>query len=300
VISVALPVLNGERTLKDAVVSILSQGYSDWELLVMDDGSSDRSVEIAKSFNDPRIRVVADGLHRGISGQVNRAVQMARGKYLARMDQDDVAYFSRFQKQVEFLDTHPEVDLVGGWMAVFRSGGTLLGMRRPPATHAEICARPWGGLPMGHPTWMGRSEWFRQNPYRADVVRMEDWELLFRTYPHSRFANIPEVVLGYREDSLSLAKLLFTRKNICKLAIRYARANKKASLAVRVIAGQVARSLVDTLALSTGLDYKLLRHRAKPATSSEAEEWRKIWAATTEADRSATDAMALARTASEA
>jgi glycosyltransferase involved in cell wall biosynthesis len=292
VISVVLPFRNAQKTLKDAVVSIFSQSCQDWELLLMDDCSSDKSVEIAESVRDTRVRVVADGVHRGLSAQLNRAVAMAHGKYVARMDADDIAYPDRLQKQFEFLESHPEVDLVGGWMAIFRSDGTLMGMRRPPASHAEICARPWAGIPIGHPTWMGRLEWFRRSPYRTDAIRMEDWELLLRTHSSSRFANLPEVVLGYREDSLSLGKLLQARKNICKLAARYAKEHKRYHVAGMVIAGQAARSLQDILALSTGLGHKLLRHRAMPATPAEAQEWKKVWEEISAANADAVAAVA--------
>jgi glycosyltransferase involved in cell wall biosynthesis len=266
--------------------SILSQSCKDWELLVVDDGSTDGTLEIAKEFSDSRIRVVAGDEHLGLPAQLNRAVQMAHGKYLARMDADDIAYPSRLEQQLAFLKSHPDVDLVGGSMAVFKNDGTLLGLRRLPASHAEICARPWAGFPMAHPTWMGRIEWFRQNPYRTDAVRMEDRELLFRTYSHSRFGNIPQVLLGYREDSLSLGKLLLARKNTCKLAVEYAREQRKFALAGRVIAGQLGRVVVETLALSTGIGYRILRHRALPPTAAEEEEWKRVWIAIHAAEKS--------------
>src|SRR5262249_52814506 len=161
----------------------------------------------------------------------NQAVGLARGRYFARMDADDIAYPSRVEKEVEFLNSHPEVDLVSTWMSVFRGDGTLLGLRRYPISHNEICARPWAGFPMAHPTCMGRIEWFRQNAYRTDALRMEDRELLLRTYAHSRFANLPEALLGYREDSLSLGKLLLARRNSCRLALEYATECKKFGLA---------------------------------------------------------------------
>jgi glycosyltransferase involved in cell wall biosynthesis len=278
-VSVALPMLNSRKTIGDAIRSVVWQGYPKWELLVLDDGSNDGGIDLAKDFNDPRIRIMADGVHRGLPAQLNRAVQMARGEYFARMDADDIAYPSRFQKQVEFLQSHPDVDLVGASVAVFRSDGTLLGLRRPPAGHAEICARPWSGVPMVHPTWMGRIQWFRENPYRTDAVRMEDRELLVRTYSHSRFANLSEVLLGYREDSLSLAKLFQARKNTSRLIVEYGREHRKFVLAGTTIAGQIGRFALETLALSTGLGYKILRHRIPPATRAEAEEWKQVWAA---------------------
>jgi glycosyltransferase involved in cell wall biosynthesis len=289
--------LDSGKTIEDAIVSVVWQACRKWELLVMDDGSSDASIDLAKKFNDRRIRIIADGVHRGLPAQLNRAVQLAQGEYFARMDADDIAYPSRLQKQVEFLKSHPGVDLVGASVAVFRSDGTLLGTRRFPAGHAEICMRPWAGFPMAHPTWMGRLQWFRQNPYREDAVRMEDRELLFRTYSQSRFANIPEVLLGYREDSLSLGRQLQARKNTCKLTAAYARQHGKFALAGRVIAGQAARIAVETLALSTGLGYKILRHRAMLPTPAEAEEWKRVWTAVTSAAAAETIAAPVAKTA---
>jgi glycosyltransferase involved in cell wall biosynthesis len=277
-ISVALAALNSERTLAAAISSLQAQSCGDWELLLMDDGSSDLTLKIAQSFQDARIRIVADGVHRGLPGQLNRAVKMARGKYLARMDADDIAYPNRFQKQVEFLENNPEIDLTAGWVTVFRSDGTLLGSRRPPALHDQICARPWRGIPMAHPTWMGRIEWFRANPYKEDQVRMEDRELLLRTYRSSRFAVIPQVLLAYREDSLSLKKILLARRNTCKMALRLAFQEKRFGLAAMVIAGQGVRSAMEILALPTGLNYIVLRSRAPHSTDEEAQNFHALWA----------------------
>jgi glycosyltransferase involved in cell wall biosynthesis len=277
-LTIALPAFNSERTLRAALVSLIRQSYDDWELLVMDDGSTDGTVEIAHGFRDPRIRVIADGVHRGLPSQLNRAVEMARGKYLARMDADDIAYPSRLQKQIEFLESNPEVDLLGTWMAVFRSDGTLLGTRRFPARHSEICARPWAGFPMAHPTWMGRIKWFRQNRYAEDAARMEDRELLLRTWTKSCFAVLPEVLLAYREDSLSLRKILFARKNICRMAIRYAVREEKFLHPALLVLGQCARAAVETVALPTGLTYKLLRSRAQAPTREERRAWEALLA----------------------
>jgi glycosyltransferase involved in cell wall biosynthesis len=276
-ISIVLPALNSERTLASAIASVQAQTFQDWELLVLDDGSTDSTVEIALSVGDSRIRVIADGTHRGLPAQLNRAVEMARGKYLARMDADDLAYPTRFQKQADFLDENPEVDLVAGWVTVFRSDGTLLGTRRAPTSHEQICARPWRGIPMAHPTWLGRVEWFRANPYREDQVRMEDRELLLRTYQSSRFAVIPEVVLAYREDSVSLKKIVQARRNTCRMAMWLAIQNGQFALAAKVIAGQCARLSMEIVAVPTGLTYKVLGSRARPATLQEKQDFQILW-----------------------
>jgi hypothetical protein len=174
------------------------------------------------------------------------------------------------------LQAHPEIDLVGGAMIVFGGDGSAIGARRPALDHAQICAHPWAGIPIGHPTWMGKTEWFRGNPYREDAVRMEDRELLFRTYRASRFANLPQVLLGYREDTLSLRKMLTARRYACRMMLRAAREGAPCA-AVRGILGQVARSLVETAATGSGLDGFLLRHRNPAASAELIAEWTQVF-----------------------
>src|SRR5579863_5206493 len=128
-ISVGMPVLNCEKTLELAMRSIVRQSRGDWALIVIDDGSTDHTVEIARSFSDPRVLVCADGLHTGLSERLNEAIQLSRGEYFARMDGDDVAYPERFERQVRYLEEHPEVDLLGAGILVFKGSGCALGTR---------------------------------------------------------------------------------------------------------------------------------------------------------------------------
>jgi hypothetical protein len=192
------------------------------------------------------------------------------------MDGDDIAYPDRLQRQLEYLQNHEAVDLVAGSILVFCSDGAAIGVRRGAAIHAQICAHPWSGIPMAHPTWMGRTEWFRHNPYNVEMVRMEDWELLFRTYRHSQFANLPEIVLGYREDTLSLRKILLARQNRCAMLLRSVGRGCTPLHAVYGIAGQIARSLVDIAAIESNLNYRLLKHRTPPVTSDEVAAWKDV------------------------
>src|SRR3989442_4795829 len=107
-VSIGLSIYNAEATLAIAVKSILAQTYPAWELLLIDDGSHDASSKIAQSFKDARIVVVSDGQNKGLSARLNQAIKMARGKYFCRMDQDDIAFPNRLERQVEFLETHPD------------------------------------------------------------------------------------------------------------------------------------------------------------------------------------------------
>jgi hypothetical protein len=183
--------------------------------------------------------------------------------------------------QLEFLQSHPEVDLVGGWVVVFRNDGTAFGVRRGPLTHEQICAHPWNGIPMAHPTWMGKLEWFRRNPYSTDAPRQkfdtQDQDLLLRTHQKSRFAIVPEIVLGYRENSLSLSKILYARRDMCKTMVRVAREQHRFMTAALGIGTLIAKGLVDIFAISTGMKYHILRHRATALRDEEEIEWRAVW-----------------------
>ena len=280
-VSIGMPVFNSAATVAQAICSILNQTLVDWELLIIDDGSTDNTPEIAASFDDPRIIVIRGEENKRLPARLNECVSRARGKYFARIDGDDIAYPGRLKCQLEFLQSHPEVDLVGGWVVVFRNDGTAFGVRRGPLTHEQICAHPWNGIPMAHPTWMGKLEWFRRNPYRTDAPRQkfdtQDQDLLLRTHQKSRFAIVPEIVLGYRENSLSLSKILYARRDMCKTMVRVAREQHRFMTAALGIGTLIAKGLVDIFAISTGMKYHILRHRATALRDEEEIEWRAVW-----------------------
>jgi hypothetical protein len=281
VVSIGMPVFNCAATVAQAICSILNQTFVDWELLIIDDASTDNTPEIAASFDDPRIIVIRGEKNKRLPTRLNECVRSSRGKYFARMDGDDIAYPVRLKCQLEFLESHPEVDLAAGWVVVFRNDGTALGARRGPQTHEQICAHPWNGISMAHPTWVGKTEWFRRNPYRTDVPRQKfdtlDQDLLLRSHQKSRFTIVPEVVLGYREDSLSLSKILLSRRGMYNTMVRIAREQHMFATAALGIIGLVAKGLVDTIAICTGLNYRLLRHRASVMSAEEKREWRSVW-----------------------
>src|SRR6516164_1614607 len=155
-VSIGMPAFNCEETLAVAIRSILSQSCEDWELLVMEDGSGDGTLEVARSFSDSRISVISDASHKGLVARLNQAVEISLGKYFARMDADDVAYPERFERQVEYLERHPQVDLVGCHMLMFRDGGIAFGCRLTPENHEVICDQPASGFRIAHATLMGR------------------------------------------------------------------------------------------------------------------------------------------------
>ena len=275
-VSIGMPVYNCESTVAESIASVLNQTFENWELIIYDDGSTDRTVAIARQFTDRRIHIKVGSTNCGLPACLNKIVAGSRSQFFARMDGDDVAYPERLEKQLEFLRSHREVDLVAGSILVFRSDGVVLGARRGALTHEQICAHPWSGIPMAHPTWMGKTEWFLRNPYNAEMVRMEDWELLFRTYGTSRFANLPQILLGYREDSLSLRKILLARRNRCRTLLSSPSRSCSSWRRTSALTGQFARSLVDIAALGLKLDYRILKYRALPVSSDEIAAWQAV------------------------
>jgi glycosyltransferase involved in cell wall biosynthesis len=277
VVSIGMPLFNCEKTVGSALRSILHQTFRNWELLIIDDGSADRTREMVRSFVDPRIRIIADGEHRGLVARLNQAIELSSGRYFARMDGDDVAFPDRLRRQVDFLTENPKVDLVGCGLLVFGNNGQVLGVRHVAEKHSEICQRPWAGFQLPHPTWMGRIEWFHSHRYNALAFRAEDQELLLRTYQTSCFSCIPEILQGYREDHIVLRNILRGRYSYTKAVLRDFFDREQYFTAIGGALGQCAKALVDAFAISTGLNHQILRHRARPVRTEVVRSWSDIW-----------------------
>jgi glycosyltransferase involved in cell wall biosynthesis len=277
ILSIVLPVYNAGTVLAPALASILRQSFREWELILIDDGSTDGCLADFRAADD-RIRLVRDGANLGLAARLNQGIDLAKGRYLARMDQDDVAYPGRLEAQVSFLEAHPDIDLLATRALLFRDDGSVIGLSRFRRTHEEICASPWRGFFLPHPTWMGRTEWFRRHRYRIpEVVRAEDQDLLLRSYRTSRFACLPEVFLGYRQPGLPLGKVLTARKN---LALAQWSVNLEQGRPGHAILGFLAvalKALVDVAIAAVGARRLYVTRQARGAPPEEVDRWRKVW-----------------------
>jgi glycosyltransferase involved in cell wall biosynthesis len=273
-VSIAMPFYNADSTIGMSIRSMLRQSYPNWELLLCDDGSTDASVEQVRAFADPRIVVWGDRRRLQLGARLNECIERARGEYLARMDADDVAYPRRLETQLRYLETHPEVDLTGGWAVLFADEGAPVGKRADPAAHGEIARRPLYSFKLIHPTFMGKTEWFRRYQYRADAIRCEDHDLLYRACGQSRFANVPEIVLGYRQGSINLRKCLRSRWMWYDCAGSYLNTAGR----MRVGAVEILKSCRDVLAVTAHADTAWLRSRSAALSTEELREWRQVWA----------------------
>lgn len=275
-ISIGMPVRNNQETLAAAVQSIVNQTYPHWELLLINDGSTDETLHVAKSFTDTRIKIYSDKLSLGLPARLNQALELSQGVYFARMDGDDISYPERFERQVRFLEEHPEISLVGAWMLMYNPGGQVLGKRITPEDHATICRRPHSGFPIGHATFMGHTDFFRRYMYRVSAIRCEDQDFLLRAYRDNIFANIPEILYGVNED-LDLTKILRTRRHFAESLFREFRYQGRPRLAMQAAVEQGLKAVVDTIAVTSGMNYRLLRHRAQPVTAIEQQRWDQVW-----------------------
>lgn len=275
-VSIIMPVLNAERTLATAIRSILSQNVVGWELLILDDGSSDNSLQIARRFNDSRIRIYSDGRHVNLPSRLNQGITLSRGKYIARMDADDISYPNRLYTQVCFLEAHPEIDLIGSRVIIFNDAGIVIGTYPHRQKHRQICKKPWAGFYFPHPTWMGKKTWFTSNRYTSDALRMEDQDLLLRTHKDSQFECLPVFLLGYRQSSLSIKNILTGRYNLSKSILTHLFATSPIR-AFEGVFGQITKAAIDVFAITTNLNYKILKHRAIPVTQKDIDNWNKIW-----------------------
>jgi len=213
-ITVAMPIYNAGRHLRLAVKSILLQTISDWELLIIDDGSTDRALANITDIIDPRIKILSDGQNRGLAARLNEAIDRARGEFFARMDQDDVSYPDRFAMQLALLRKEPSLDVVTIRAILIDENDQAIGQFPFVDQHKTITARPWQGFHFPHPTWMGKLSWFRQYRYAQPAPYFcEDQELLLRSYRFSRFGMVDKVAFAYRvRDRFNLAKQIKTRR----------------------------------------------------------------------------------------
>jgi glycosyltransferase involved in cell wall biosynthesis len=199
-VSVLMSVFNAEPHLRDAVKSILAQTFEDFEVLIINDGSTDGSARVLSAFTDPRIRIFEQE-NRGLVPSLNRGLREARGQYIARMDADDICTPRRLKLQVDYLDSHPQIALVGGFVATMdEEGNSLAPMVRFPIRHEEIWSklgrRPWV---MCHPTVMYRHEVAVDiGMYNPAFAHAEDVEFFARMMSRYRAINLPEVILHYR------------------------------------------------------------------------------------------------------
>jgi glycosyltransferase involved in cell wall biosynthesis len=244
-----MPVFNAGIQLRLALLSIVRQTFLDWELLLIDDGSTDGALAGVADIVDSRIRIICDGQNRGLAARLNEAIDLAKGVFFARMDQDDISHPERFARQIDLLKNDSSLDLVGAYCLTISETNEILGVLPKASSHDEICARPWLGFYVPHPAWMGRIEWFRVHRYASPgPYCCEDQELLLRTHAVSHFHVLPQLLLAYRvRDRLNWKKAWRTRTTLYGLQRRYFGSKKQYFNCVLAAMAVATRLGIDSL-----------------------------------------------------
>lgn len=272
-VTIGLPVYNAQDYIAQTLTSILNQTYANWELLVVDDGSTDRSLEVIRQFSDSRIRVLSDGRNAGLSERLNETVRLARGQFYFRMDADDLMVPDRLEKQVAALMADPDCDVVGAAAYIIDGNGRITGIRRgnPFAEQGVMSVVQLGGFI--HPTVAGKTAWFLAHPYDVTAQRCEDIELWLRTADTSHFVQLPEPLLFYREAGDQHAKVEKTGAGYLLMLEEKSRTAvpEYRALFRRQMRKSRVRLLVRRVLHSLGAEKYIVRARSQPLGNADCQ-----------------------------
>ncbi len=205
-VSVVLPIYNGGPYLEASIRCMLDQTFTDFEFIIVDDGSTDGSADVVMRFSDPRIRFQRQ-TNQGLAATLNTAIGSARGKWIARQDQDDISVPERLAAQLSFLQRHPHIRLLGTWAKVVDSEGRTIGVHEHPTTHGSIRFDLLIDNPFVHASTIFSKELWREvGGYDTDKRVFEDYDLWSRMVEHAEAANLPEHLVHYREVGTSISR----------------------------------------------------------------------------------------------
>ncbi|WP_066157499.1 glycosyltransferase family 2 protein [Halalkalibacter krulwichiae] len=214
-VTVFIPLYNCEKYIKDALNSIVNQSYSNLDILIVDDGSTDNSLEIVKSFDDPRIRIVENPENKGIPYTRNKGLKNAKGKYMAIMDADDIATFDRIEKQVRYMEENLNIDAIGTYFKLF---GQKLKRTVKPAlcSPEEIKVCLLFSNPIGNPTSFIRLDTLNKYniKYNLDYFVAQDYDFWAQLSKVGNLAILPEVLLNYRTGHSNITKTSIQTKAV--------------------------------------------------------------------------------------
>jgi len=223
-VSVLMPAYNAQKYIGEAIESILNQTYKDFELIIIDDNSSDTTWKTILRYQkkDLRIHAYRNEKNLKLSNTLNKGIALAKGKYIARMDADDWSYPDRLQKQVSFMEKHPKVGIVGGAMEIMKADGSVVAKREYNLTDAEIRKYLFIYSPYSHPLVMLRKNiLLKTDLYNTIYNPAEDYDLYFQIGMYSQFANLPDTLLRYRVIENSMTTGNTKQMELKTIEIRY-------------------------------------------------------------------------------
>jgi glycosyltransferase involved in cell wall biosynthesis len=258
-VTVGISFKNPGEYFEIAIKSVFAQTFTEWELILVNDGSDDESLEFAKSINDSRVSVYSDGSCKGLSIRLNEMVHLARSPYFFRMDADDIMHPLRIEKQYEILRQHDNHFVTGSFAYSIDDKSSVLGLKGSQFVQKTgFKARH----SFHHPTVAATTAWFKANPYSEDVKfnRAEDSELWCRTTSKSKFTNIQEPLLFYREANIiSFDKYLASQSGAFQIINLYYQ--KKPFQLVYLFSRELLKLWFFILLLSINMNNLMVRRR---------------------------------------
>lgn len=276
-VTVAIAFHDDEAHLGAAVRSVLAQTFVDLEVLLLDDGSTDRSVTVARSFvHDPRVRVLVDGQRRHLAARLNQAVAAARSDLFARMDADDVSAPDRIARQIAALD--PTRDAVGSWAAMVDANEEPFGVIEASVDAPSPRSILERGL-VAHATMLARTDWLRAHRYDETIHRAEDRDLWCRVGPEGRIGVVPELLYVVRVEARRAAFVADYRRgqhDLRRVILRHGPATIGSGASAVLAAKSLVKEQIFRVGHAIGLGERLVRRRGRAITPVEAERVRAI------------------------
>lgn len=204
-VSVIMPSYNSENYIDEAIESVLEQTYENWELIIIDDASTDRSTEIIKTYKDKRIRLLCNEINKGISESTNKGIKKSRGKYIALLDDDDIAEKDRLTLQVSYLEMHTEIDILGGRTTLIDKSGDVIDYSGIPRNNPKYikavllfsCMDFWNGTAMIRREFIENFHLY----YKNGCYGMQDYRFYMESSKVGNISTIPQFVLRHRLHS---------------------------------------------------------------------------------------------------
>lgn len=220
-ISVILPVYNQEKFIKEAIESILNQSYSNFELIIINDGSTDNSEKIITSFKDKRIKIIKNNINHGLTKALNLGMKNAKGEFIARMDGDDISYANRFKLQLKAFEKDGNVYLIGGQACVISINSKKLKNTRMPTRYQDLKKVVIKYNPFIHPTVMFKKILINKIGYFNENYRYaQDYDFVLRAINNFKCINLKEPILALRLNSNSISASKHQKQQLTAVAIR--------------------------------------------------------------------------------
>lgn len=267
-VTIAIPFYNAEKFLADAIRSVFAQTHQDWELILIDDGSTDKSLQIARSVQDPRVRVISDGENKKLAGRLNEVTKLAKYDFIARMDADDLIFPNRIEKQINYLKQNPDLDIVTTGVYSILNDLTIKGVRGQDYEYPSFLDILKKKKSVIHAALLARKSWYERNKYDESLSVAQDLDLWLRASKKDDFKvkSISDPLYMYREENnITTDKILRAYRNERVMIRKYA----KGVIVVKMIMLSFIKStVVRTLILFGQMDV-LQKRRGKEVINSE-------------------------------